>query len=368
MDKYKKFCFFFVLTMSLISFLFVINRETEDVLEGYLHHMTHFLNSEIIQQLDTDENRRCEGKIHTSPMPLNLKLRQYARKKLVHDLCINNITLDISGKWQTFDQIPLKDLSNLLVDDRHGIIYCYVPKVACTAWKRILIVLSESLKVDGVPYRSPADVPIEKVHGSSLKYLNAYPKAVMKKKLETYKKFMFVRDPFVRLISAYRDKFQSKNQVYYKSVGMHILRTFGNVSNLPSTVEKAHAAGIIPSFYNFIQFILSLQAKKDAFFDEHWQQINHLCHPCLIEYDFIGKMETIEEDAAQLLRMFHVDNIVDLRPWINSKTEPSAIKTWFSNIPVEWRRKLYKIYEADFRLFGYKNHENLDNLDTENII
>lgn len=357
-----------LVTLGLILCLFFINRHTGKEHEGSLYFRTPAFATKIKPQLGNDENRRCEGKIHASPESLELKLRQYARKKHVRDMCSKVSPLDTKSKWQTFDQIPQEELHNLLVDDRHGIIYCYVPKVACTAWKRIMIVLSESLKVHGVPYRDPADIPIELVHESSLQRLNAYPKEVIKQKLDTYTKFIFVRDPFVRLISAYKDKLESANQIYYETIGVEILRKFGNVSNLPASVQKAHEDGIVPSFHDFIQYILSLPAENDSMFDEHWRQTVHLCHPCLIDYDFIGKMETIDDDAAQLLRMLNVDNIVSFYPWIKNKTEPRQIKTWFANIPAEWRRKLYQVYEADFKLFGYEAHKDLDNLDDENII
>ncbi|XP_058247226.1 carbohydrate sulfotransferase 12-like [Hemibagrus wyckioides] len=363
MSKFKNL--YFVLTLSFVSLMVFLYNQSENGSEANIYPKTD-RETGTQPRLDTFEDRRCEGKIHMSPLPLKLKHRQYSRKMLLYKQCNNN--LDISGKWATFDDIPHEELHNLLVDDRHGIIYCYVPKVACTVWKRIMIVLSESLKVYGVPYRNPLDIPIEDVHGSSLQQLNAYPKAVMKQKFETYQKFIFVRDPFVRLISAYKDKIQSPNQIYYETIGIDILKKFGNVSNPPASVEQAHAQGIVPSFYNFIQYILSLPAGNDKEFDEHWRQTLHLCHPCAIDYDFIGKMETIEEDAAHLLRILRVDNIVDFKPWTRSKTEQNEIKTWFSNTTIEWRRKLYDIYQADFKLFGYENHDNLDDPNPENFI
>uniref|UniRef100_A0A8B9LCD2 Carbohydrate sulfotransferase n=1 Tax=Astyanax mexicanus TaxID=7994 RepID=A0A8B9LCD2_ASTMX len=257
--------------------------------------------------------------------------------------------------------LPNSELSNLLVDDRHGIIYCYVPKVACSEWKRIMIVLSESLKVDGVPYRHPSDIPEEQIHGNTTQYLNQYPREVMKHKLQHYKKFMFVRDPFVRLISAFRDKFLKENQPFYKYVAVKILKKFSKVHKPPKTAKEAFTAGIVPSFLNFIQYILSLPEENYTLLDEHWRQAVHLCHPCLIDYDFIGKMETVEQDAAQLLRMLQVDNIVQFPKSRSNITDESWIKIWFPDIPTDWRRNLYKIYETDYILFGYRHPEDLLN-------
>lgn len=40
------------------------------------------------------------------------------------------------------DELSQVQMEHLLVDKQHKLLYCYVPKVACTNWKRILMMLT----------------------------------------------------------------------------------------------------------------------------------------------------------------------------------------------------------------------------------
>lgn len=91
-----------------------------------------------------------------------------------------------------------------------------------------------------------------------------------------------MRDPFVRLISAYRDKFQGYNEFYYDNFARDILRQYGNQPNPPQSVDEAFASGVHPSFYNFIQYLLDPETEQRPF-EPHWRPMHRLCHPCLIE-------------------------------------------------------------------------------------
>ncbi|XDV12720.1 hypothetical protein PO909_001315 [Leuciscus waleckii] len=265
---------------------------------------------------------RREWKIHLTPIDPEKKQKQESRKQLIQDVCSNRSFLDFPGKNRTFDDIPNKELDHLIVDDRHGIIYCYVPKVACTNWKRIMIVLS-----------------FWKRYGKFSRHL-------MKIKLKKYTKFLFVRDPFVRLISAYRNKFEQENEDFYKRFAVIML-------------VDAFAAGIRPSFSNFVRYLLDPNTEKEMPFNEHWRQIYRLCHPCQINYDFVGKLETLDEDAEHLLRILRVDNVVEFPQSHRNRTVSSWEQDWFANIPLESRKELYRLYEADFKLFGYSKPEKL---------
>lgn len=131
---------------------------------------------------------------------------------------------------------------------------------------------------------------------------------LMALKLQHYTKFLFVRDPFVRLISAFRNKFGRcvfavqgnvlhfalnsspchwwitevcvfvcvlrPNQDFYRQFGSVMLRRYGNVSgDLPETAAEAFKAGIKPTFQQFITYLLDPETEKESIFNEHWREV-----------------------------------------------------------------------------------------------
>uniref|UniRef100_A0A3B3DAE8 Carbohydrate sulfotransferase n=1 Tax=Oryzias melastigma TaxID=30732 RepID=A0A3B3DAE8_ORYME len=171
------------------------------------------------------------------------------------------------------------DMKNFVVDDKNGIIYCYIPKVACTNWKRTLIALRHD-----EPYPDPMSFEHNWVHRfDRFQLLRQFPLAERKAKLKHYTKFLFVRDPFVRLISAYRDKMQHYDQYFYQGYVRAILQLYKKQYNLPTNVTLARKTGVQPSFYNFIQYIVDPRTERNAPFEPHWRQMFRLCHPCLVK-------------------------------------------------------------------------------------
>ncbi|KAL6110951.1 chst12 [Pungitius sinensis] len=289
---------------------------------------------------------------------------QEARKQRIMDVCSGQDAVEFPGRTRAFEQIPNRELDHLIVDDTHQIIYCYVPKVACTNWKRVMVVLSQSLisPSSGKPYTDPEAVPPDLVHNSSLhltfakfwRHYGSLSRHLMALKLQHYTKFLFVRDPFVRLISAFRNKFGRPNEDFYKQFGSVMLRRFGNASGaLPETAAEAFAAGIKPTFRQFIAYLLDPETESESVFNEHWRQVYRLCHPCQVKYDFIGRLETLETDAQRLLRLLEVDGLLRFPSGARNRTAASWERDWFAQIPEAMRRELYELYEPDFEMFGY---------------
>ncbi|KAM9770086.1 carbohydrate sulfotransferase 12-like [Menidia menidia] len=315
-----------------------------------------------------DKSREYEGK-KRAPVA-NVDGEQEERKRRVMDVCSGRDTLEFPGRTRAFEQIPNRELDHLIVDDTHQIIYCYVPKVACTNWKRVMVVLSQSLisPSSGKPYTDPEAVPSDVVHNSSLhltfakfwRHYGSLSRHLMALKLQHYTKFLFVRDPFVRLISAFRNKFGRPNEDFYRQFGSVMLQQYGNISgSLPETAAEAFAAGIKPTFQQFITYLLDPETERESIFNEHWRQVYRLCHPCQVKYDFIGRLETLETDAEQLLKLLKVDHLLRFPSGARNRTAASWERDWFTQIPITKRKELYKLYEPDFELFGYPKPDGM---------
>ncbi|KAF6715872.1 Carbohydrate sulfotransferase 12 [Oryzias melastigma] len=272
---------------------------------------------------------------------------QKLRKDLLRKHCAG-----VNQSLVNFNKI---DLTNFIVDDKNGIIYCYVPKVACTNWKRTLLALKH-----GEPYPNPMSFKGDWVHQvERFQFLRQFPLAERKAKLKHYTKFLFVRDPFVRLISAYRAKMLKHDQYFYDGYVRHILQSYEKQSNLPVGYKEAMEKGVHPSFHNFIQYIVDPRTERYAPFEPHWRQMFRMCHPCLVNYDLIGHQETLQEDAQELLKMLKLEVDIKFPPSYENMTSHNSITDWFQSVPLEDRRKLYKVYEKDFQLFGYRRPTEL---------
>ena len=97
--------------------------------------------------------------------------------------------------------------------------------------------------------------------------------------------FSFVRHPFDRLVSAYYDKIVSQDDPSYRGRGKAILANYGAVT-----------------FSNFIKYVLSenesyMKCESRCSLDVHWRPFYLRCAYCLINYSFIGRMETFAKDV-----------------------------------------------------------------------
>ncbi|XP_039618331.1 carbohydrate sulfotransferase 8-like, partial [Polypterus senegalus] len=268
---------------------------------------------------------------------------QEERKQLMREVCAKY-------KSNSKRTITPYHVARIFVEDTHKLLYCEVPKAGCSNWKRVLMVLNGLAS-------STKDIQHNTVHyGNHLKRLDSFDRKGISHRLDTYTKVLFVREPFERLVSAFRDKFEHPNSYYHPIFGKPIISKYrANAS------RAALRTGAGVTFKEFIQYLLDVH--KPVGMDIHWDHVNRLCSPCLINYDFIGKFETMEEDANFVLHMIGAPKNLTFPSFKDrhSSEERTTIKItqqYFAQLaPVE-RQSAYDFYYMDYLIFNYSKPFN----------
>lgn len=90
-----------------------------------------------------------------------------------------------------------------------------------------------------------------------------------------------------------------------------------------------------------------------------WQvsQVDHV--PVILRYDFIGHQETLQEDVEHLLNILKVPSNIQIPSSYHNLTFTDSVESFFQTVPLKDRIKLYKLYESDFKVFGYRMPDEL---------
>ena len=185
--------------------------------------------------------------------------------------------------------------------------------------------------------------------------LRTFPPDQQKQMLETYFKFTFVREPFERILSAYKDKFvypRGFDRPVLEYHGREILKHFRpNASQ--SALDELHDI----TFREFIEYLVTKGSNKSTpVMDWHWDNYVNICGMCAVNYDFIGHYETFDQDLADFkeaallspeeAKMFNARAN-------NISSTASSMLNYYSQIPIEWIDILGRLFRANFEMFGY---------------
>jgi len=146
----------------------------------------------------------------------------------------------------------------------------------------------------------------------------------------TYTAYFYFRDPWQRLVSAYINKAVEYN--------------YSRILHTPCKWERMKPYKADITFKQFLECIA--HGSRDV----HWTPQWKLCSFCSISYDYIGHLETVKNDAAQVLQ--HLD--INLTyPQIFSSKMHKELSTWYADLPAKLLRQIFTLFKYDFLLHGY---------------
>ncbi len=245
------------------------------------------------------------------------------------------------------------DLRHILVSDKYRTLYCYVPKAACTNWKRTFLYLNNVAK-------NSTEAKLKTHKMENYKTLAKIPEDEALFILQSYSKFIFVRNPISRALSAYREKFATFKKRGRSQWVIDLANTiydhFGNhtVSNVEdSPPHNGHNI----SFQEFVRYLGDHQSQIDVMGSEHWKPMSDICYPCEIQYDAIGKFETFEVDSMHLLRRLKREDLLDVvlqkSDHHTGSSTDEVLREYYSVLTPSEKEGLNWRYRTDIELFDY---------------
>jgi len=256
--------------------------------------------------------------------------------------------------WLMRQSVPKKPLwQNLICSKEHKISICPVYKAASTFLLKKFLLIAPSRNYDK----------------ESVKHLEVQANVLARKEfgyLESWTKYpnfttngvtmIFVRHPFERLLSAFRDKLEDPsvqghkfNEYYYNKHGRRIVMHYRKNHNSVTGPTWKY-----PRFSEFVDYVLGKDLRYD---DEHWSPYYKECTPCHINFTFVGHFETLYWDLHLLANKTGLSQWDDTTDYFQSATHRKVSEEYFATVEKEAIRKLYKRYKLDFEMFGYSPEE-----------
>ncbi|XP_042871541.1 carbohydrate sulfotransferase 11-like isoform X2 [Penaeus japonicus] len=246
-----------------------------------------------------------------------------------------------------------------LVNKEHGLIWCNVFKAASSTWLwnfNILAGYTEEELLDNI--KNPLGMAREKYPRLDQQSLEAAMHSSPPPLI-----FMIVRHPFIRLVSAYRDKI-ARHAPPYAGLRQRILKAH---PELGAETGSSIVRGILfgqrqyPSFPQFIQYIVDQYHHQEAL-NEHWESMFTYCTPCQANFTVFAKVETLDEDSNYIMHASGIQRLI--KPRIINRAQDGSTEDLAEYFLCELTKKqvraLISLYKHDLEMFEYETQRFLD--------
>lgn len=280
----------------------------------------------------------------------------------------------IRAKCQQMELARSIDSANLIVLKYRKLIWCPIFKAASSWWMQQIPWLTnykasqiQLLSQKYIQANTLAQAVAPQLSSSKLKWFLSSQNPV---------KFLIVRHPFDRLLSAYRDKFESRNEYFHVNYGKQMVNKYRQAGTARFGLEfykrggkfngcplgdvdcvQRRGSGSTPTFWEFIQAIL-----YHGISNGHWNPSTQSCKVCLLQYDFILHFEDLKTEQKYMLQMLNLTSKVvhsngekvHQNKRILNQTEK---KLYFQMLNATEFQDLLSYYGQDFQLFNYDPYQ-----------
>ena len=263
------------------------------------------------------------------------------------------------------------DAGSFILDEEHKLGYCENPKVGSSTWISYLYrLIPENTRKDiekvWVAANNSGDILNISQSKRNLLWTQFKNKTSIFLKTNAENKveklfsyvsqdiftFTFVRHPFERLISAYKNKGQNYKKMKEYGFGKWYLKG----PTFPSFVDEV----VLKEYRRsdcYKKYYKTCNENKYKF-NYHWSPLSSRCSYCDITYNVVGRMESFDEDVEYIFQKTVLKQLVPVKEHHNhrnpsKKSGKNETLFYLSQLTEKQKLDVYNLYKMDFELFGY---------------
>lgn len=255
-----------------------------------------------------------------------------SNEKLVIQRLQSYLDLGFLGK----EGSTVDPLSYYFINHNLKVVYCSIPKNACTLFKNVI--------VDNSNDKKQYEQSQQNIHQFLVSKRGDISTLISCLQSPEYFKFVLLRNPFTRLASGYLDKFAK--HLHPESFAVDVIKDVQYSLGLEINIKKS---------ITFEQFIKYLARKEDYELNDHWRPQNNFTGS--IEFDLIGQFENLNYVIDTLQNKYYIR--------IKKKVSEHVTKyhDFAENLP------FYSMYPEELRnLGGMPKVGQLYSSELENIV
>ena len=250
---------------------------------------------------------------------------------------------------------PPSDWPNVVVYQSYyfpniNIVFTGIPKTGCSHWKELF------LQAEGVLEGRIEYLPdIHKKLSLPYRISEMSWDRAKRQRVKTATSLLALRNPWVRAVSAYRQKLSSEKTQgnLIPTLQIAILRSERHIPNeVPIDIEL-----ITPTFEEFVRY--TIQGNEDILTDIHFKPQHMFLDVNKVRYDYVIPMEFVEPLSTEFFENMGLNiSLPGSYDGLNDpKQQTSVIKAreLFSALDPDLVDRFYDIYKLDFKLLNYSN-------------